>query len=470
MATDNKIEACYLEQARNLYNRIKPEQRTPKGVPLQNAASLFSVIGLDTKDFKQSGAVYLKKVDADGDGSISVEELATVLQRADKESFKDSRFPLDIKARNDQIAESQEIQEDFNKYGAIPYLLAEAKAQTPKLFPKIESRLRMGDFTVTGEKPDEDTNLYRESVNGVFHTNSVRRTTLRYDVLAQKAPTLKKAFLSSLADKQVPFYDMEIDENTNNIVFNTRQLDEKRRPYPKIEMFIREDGTSLGAMPGPKESESILSKIPQLTDVPSVFDVYKDPKAEETAKKVCKEVITAKNLEFIDENILEAIDNPQKLEALVKKFEKPMQKIYDVSTTMIITETDEDYAGAYDPENNKIKVNYKGIQEGKKGLEEAGVSKNKIKDYLTNHFFEILTHEYWHANEDVAGKLQFQDDFLKKYWLDNGYIRYADSIRAFGDASRYSEQPSEKSSYLVNSIVDKHIRQWYANKNQATPN
>lgn len=452
MATDNKIEACYLEQARNLYNRIKPEQRTPKGVPLQNAASLFSIIELDSKYFKQSGAIYLKKVDADGNGAISVEELATVLQRADKESFKDSRYPLDIQAKNDQIADKWEIQEDFNKYGGVPYLLTEAKAQTPKLLPKIENRLKMGDFTVTGEKSEDDSNLFKENVNGVFYTKAIRRATLRYDILAQQAPAMKKAFLSSLADKQVPFYDMEIDENTNNIVFNTRQLDDKATPFPKVEMFIREDGTSLGAMPGPKESESIRDIIPGITSRPVIGRVYKDPEAEAAAKKVCEDVITETNLQYVNKSILEALDNPQKFEALVKKFEKPMQKAYGVNTSMVLTKENEDFAGQY--HNHQIQINHKGILEYKKELEKTGVSKDKIREFFTHKFFIILTHEYWHAKSDDLGRRELQGDNA-----ENDYISYEDSIRVFGDASRFSEQPSEKSSFLVNSIVDKHIRQ-----------
>ncbi len=467
MATDNKIESCYLEQARNLYKRIKPENRTPKGVGLQNAASLFDVIEL-SKYYKQSGAVYLKKVDADGNGSISIEELATVLQRADKESFKDSRFPLDINSRNNQIAEKQEVQEDFNKYGGVPYLLSEAKTQTPELFTKIESRLKTGDFTVTGEKPEEDRNLFKESIHGIYLTNSVRRATLRYDVLAQKAPALKKAFLSSLAESEVPIYDMDIDENTNNIVFTTRQLDNKTRPYPKIEMFIREDGTSLGAMSGPKEKESIHSKIPPFTYVPVVGRVYKDPKAEATAKKVCKDVLTDNNLQYVNDNILEAIGNPQKYEELMKKFEKPIQKAYGVNTPMVLVKEDGYFAGKYS--NEQIQINYKGILEGKKELEAAGVAKDKIKEYFTKEFFGVLSHEYWHSKEGDLGRLGLQSDLAEKYGLENDYILPDDSIRAFGDASRYSEQPIEKSSFLVESIILKQIREWYAKRNQAAPN
>lgn len=470
MRLDNGIPSCYFNQAQNLFNKNFGKNKTtaPESVNIKQAGQLFHAIKLDSKNYKNSKLTYLKKTDTNGDGFISVAELAKVLERADKEAWKNSKDPLDTMDKDDQIASAMEIQEDFNKHGAIPYLLTEAKAQTPEIYKQIKNKLEEGDFTITGEKPNEDSNLLRESINGSPYTEAINETIGRYEVLAQKAPSLRKTFLYGLANGQVPFFNMDLNEKTNKITFSDRQVDEKGRIYLTMEDFDRKNATSLATMSDSIRSESIHDIVPAVTYTTAVGRVYKNPEAEATAKKICENILTDNNLQYVDEHILEAIDNPQKFKELTKKFEKPMQKLLGINIPIVVSKTEEDYAGQYD--YNQINIDYKNIKELKNSLEQAGVPSNKMKEYLAKNLLGIISHEYWHAKQDSLGKIGLQSDVSKKYNLKNDYISAENSIRAFGDARRYNEQPIENSAFIVNAYIHKYITKWYAKRNSAAPN
>lgn len=464
--TTDKIEACYLEQARNLYNRIKPEQQTAKGVPLQNAASLFSTIQLDSQYFEHARQIYLKGIDTNGDGTISIDELATVLQRADKESFKNSTDPISIGTRNDKIADAYEILSDITTHGVIPFMLKEAKSKTtPEQYKKIEKRIKTGAFTITSKTGEEDVNLLKRPTKDTGYVDAITNAYFRYEKLIKNLPQLKQVFWNKLTQGQVPSFNPDND----TVTFKSAEVNDNNKTYTYLEMFNRKDGKSLLTMTSSIGSESLSDKIAITYDPPLVGDVYKDPLAEAAKQKIIKEVLTDENLQYVDEHILNAIDNPQKLAQLIKKIEKLMQKALGLNTTMYVEEKETYFSGGHDKENNRIAIAFKNIEGLKNSYEELGISKDKMKKALVANIFKTISHEYWHAGENLAIK-NSQHPMAKEYKENyKHYLINTESIRIFGDTRQYYEQPVEKGSYIVEMGVDNYIKQWYAKRNQATP-
>lgn len=460
MSVNEKIDACYVTQAQNLFKKSNADS---SGIKIEQAGSLFNAINLDTA-YRDSKDTYLRGVDANNDGSISVEELASVLQRADKQK---ATVAYDTRTRNNQVTNSVELNCDFAKNGALPFLLSEAKTKDPEKYEQIKKRLETGAFTVTGTNRSQDINLLQKQTDGSNYAGVMNETARRYEFLKDVPNSnVSKIFLDKLAQGQVPKYEITPD---GKITFKEHNYKDNSVSETEETYNLRNAEKPISAKTAPAESLTYKQ--------PKKISLDKDPLGNAASEKINKEVLTDEQLKYYDDHILEAVDDPQKFCELTEKLSADMKKAYNVNTSHItITEDVGSLAGGYNQKIDKVIIPYSTYTSMKDGLEKAGVPKEKMQQELAKALVGTIAHEYWHAKqidltknppsnaspEELANIAAFKDN-------SENYLSGFYNFKMSGSGKDYTEQPLEKSAYELEASVDKHIDDWYAKRNISTP-
>lgn len=474
MGINEKIETCYAVQAKTLLKGVGPD-----GIKVEQAASLFSVINLNGQP-EGAKRAYLQGIDTDGNGSISEKELTEALERADKEG-RTGNNPNDRMARNNQIVDSLDIESDFAKNGSIPFLLAEAKKQNPAKYEQIKQRLMSGAFTVTDESSKQDINLLKQQTDGRDYATAVNTTAQRYEAInsiaSQLAPTpqAQKAFFDDLASGQVPKFGIgRSADQKYTMSFYNDVIEDKAFLGKSIVRKARTFDIANSEKITNTDS-SFDSRISLNTQAPATFD--NDPLEKAAAKKLCTDAMSDKQLQYYDEHVLEAMENPKKFGEFMDKIGKDVRKSLNVNVPQKISDQQEGSAIAfYDRKDKDITVSYTAIKSIQEEMEKTGTPKDKMKQELLRETLGVLSHEYWHAKQadliqNTPANASSEEKAIIKQYEENyqNGISIEKSVKLFGTREAYTKQPVEKSAYDMSMDVNTHIDHWYAKRNQTTP-
>lgn len=458
MGTDNKIDACYMTQAQNLFKKLG---LNPKGVKVkEEAMQLFS--GLS---FGASKYLYIETLDTDKDGNISVLELAGMYERADKKG-RSGKLVLDNAHKKDGITDKTEITSDFVQYGAIPYLLSEAKKYSPEKYAQIEQRLKMGTFSITGEK---DYNMLEQKQEGKNLASLVSVATGNYESLTLFAPNFKKMFFENLAQGKVPEYKVMpevkgvavVQDELKKVATAGSQINEKEKTYSidnPQKVIIN-------------ESQHPVSKLEYPTN-PSLQTLDADPLEKTAAWEICKKVLTPQQLEDYYKDILTTVNDKEKFARYAQDLGAKINQTLNINPSLVVTDKKlEDKAGFYDPEKNEVTLSSASLKDLQASLESAGVAQDKIKQELLRWSVEMISHEYLHAAQYAFTKKPPQnatkeemaviDKYAKNF---KEYLDSSDSIALYGSSDEYAKQPIEKSTNDLMVDIDQHIKNWLENK------
>ncbi len=460
----NEIDASYLAQAQNV---LKRENATPEGVKVEQAASLFSAIKLDASPYKGSKVAYIKSADTDGNGYISEKELASVFQRADKEG-RTGDCTHDKIDRNNQVTDADDITCDFAKHGSIPYLLEEAKAKDPEKYEQIKQKLTTGSFTITGDKY---YNLFEKQTDGREYANAVNDIVKRYEALDEASDSkASKLFLDKLVEGQVAAYDID---SQNRVTF--------------VERSYKDNGTLKDCILDKQEvydldhTETPISRQTTFLttynyEPPKTSSLEKDPFEITTAQKINTEILTDEKMEYYNEHILEAIDDPKKFAEFIQVVGKDMKTSMNVTSDSVVAKRDMGKSiGVFNARDNLVEISYKAAKAKKEALEQAGVPKEKMKQELTRRTVCLMAHEYFHAKqwdmihhppENLSPEERIALDELMENNSKNHLAPMA-SREIFGSDKEYIFQPIERGAYDLEVDVQAHMDDWYARKDNS---
>lgn len=462
----NEIDASYLAQAQNV---LKRENASPDGVKVEQAASLFSAIKLDSSQYKGSKVAYIKSADTDHNGYISEKELASVFQRADKEG-RTGDCAHDKIDRNNQVTDADDLNCDFAKHGSIPYLLEEAKAKDPEKYEQIKAKLTTGAFTITGDKY---YNLFEKQTDGREYAIAVNDVVKRYEALdAASDSKASKLFLDKLAEGQVPAYEIDSQQR---ITFTERSYKDsgtlKDFILEKVEVY------DLNHTETPVNTQTTFITTYNYAP-PKTSSLEKDPFESATAKKINTEILTDERLEYYNEHILEAIDDPKKFEKFIEEVGTDMKDSMNVTAAPVVAKKDMGKTiGVYNARDNQVMISYQAAKAKKEALEQAGVPKEQMKQELARRTICLMAHEYFHAKQwnmihHPPENLTPEEKIALDELIENdskNHLRPDTSIEVFGSGKEYTLQPIEKGAYDLEIDVQAHIDDWYAKRNSAKP-
>lgn len=461
MGKNNRIDACYMTQAQNLFKQLGIQG---KGKKVENASSLFGALNF-LDDYDSSKKAYFKEIDTDKDNFISEKEFAYVLQRADKQGRTGDNIN-DKNGRNNQVVDAFDLNCDFAKNGARKFLLDEAKKQNPEKYQQIKERLMKGNFTVTGRAGESEINLLQQPTDGKDLAAELNEAVKRYEGIGfsikdnkQQAIAARK-FLDRLADGQIVSYDVDSEKKT--ITFFEDKVNH--------ELILRkEQSFDLVNPQNLQEPKGFLVGRATINSPEETLD--KDFLEKTAAKAICDQVL-AEQLRDIDNNILEAIDNPQNFSALVQKLSSGIKKTLGVKTSVSISDNvEKNGTGFYNRETDEIEISYSQFKSYKDHLEKTGTLTEKLKQQLVKHIIGTITHEYWHSKQNTlttttpAGATPQEIAIIKKYSENNmHYLTFQRSLKFFGSTDKYTQQPKEKSAFDMETDIYTFIDKWYANK------
>lgn len=442
MGTDNKIDACYMTQAQNLFKKLKLD---PKGVSVKlEAMQLFSSL-----HFCESKYSYIESVDTNKDSLISVQELASVFQRADKEG-RSGKLAYDNTQKNDGITDKTELLSDFVQHGAIPYLLSETKKHAPEAFPKIKERLTKGVFSITGE---QDYNLRHNEQYGINLTTMVSEATNKYESLIFLAPNFKKMFFDNLASGIIAQYDVEANGK---------------------ELKVKQDQVNVTRL---GETEILQTETAYAIDNPqkpiTTSKPYPVPKLKYAIPKTLLERFKSDSFEnFVATTIREKVLTPQQVKKYEKEFSKALKdkesftqftqnlgakinQALGINPSLFITNEDfKDKAGHYDSAKKEVVISYPKIPSLQKSLESVGVPDEKIKRELFDYTIGLMVHEYGHAAQYAFIENPPQSPTPEEKTIIADYRQNSkeflfpkDSETLYGSIDKYMTQPLENNSF-----------------------
>lgn len=414
MGTDNRVRPCYIRQVQNSPNA--PESKS-KGLRVNDQALRF----FDTLPEGPSKSFYVKSLDADGDGFLSVNELAAAYQRADINGNQERDEWGGISLRDDGKTTHDELMNAFALDGAIPYLLSKAKEANPEKYAQIEQRLKTGTFTTTEEFDD---NFFREKQRGGQLVSSVIRAVKEYENLEKVSPDKKGLFFDRLAKGEA--------------------LD-----------FLR---------PASKEREAYSFE-------------------NNAAQRLCKNVFTREKREGYRAMILNVIKDRQTFSQFATAMGEEVQREIslelktEVKTPIIITdEKFEDKIAYYDWRKNEIALSRPILTSLRDSMKSKGDSDDKIKRELVRQIIEVIPHEYLHAGQYAAVKNPPKDATPEqlaviKKWANNfaNYLDISESKKRYGSTKEYAQQPIEDSAFHLMWDIDKYLQKEFPSTETIKP-
>lgn len=402
MELDNKVETCYMRQVKRNIFSPKPNS---KGLRVNDEALVFF------QDLPSgcpsSKLFYIKSLDTDGDGFLSLKEIAAAYQRADKngnEERDDLGYISSI--RDDCMSSKVESLNDFALHGAGPYLLSEAKKVNPAIYAQIEEKLKTGTFTITEELDD---NPFRKKQRGDKLASSIIRATEEYEHLEKVSPDKKEVFFERLArGKALNFLRTTAEE-------------------PKEYSF---------------EDEAI--------------------------RNLCQKVFTSEKIKDYKSKILDIINDKQRLAKFLATVGEEIQNELKVKTTIVVSEKalEDNAAANFESKNKRINFSYPElirVLNLNKGRSEDTI-KNEMVKYI---IFSILTHEYWHSEQFAMIENPPKNATPKQLatiqaWRQNSnnFITISKSMKSCGSLKDYATQPIEDSANHFNEEAERYFEQW----------
>lgn len=456
MGTENRIDACYMAQAQNLFKQLGLD---PKGVKAKKEAMpLFNSI-----PFGASKDNYIKSIDTNKDGFISSKEYAAMLKRANDESHS-ANSPQDKFDKNDGITDERELLSDFVQHGAIPYLLSEAKKNSPQNYKKVEENLRNGTFTLSGDSEYNIKNIFKTKVNGSDHVSAIIYTLVPYQALTELFPKYKGHFFDKLAQGVVQKQQMTSGEQvtfTQNLpdkdFFSTGQILEQK------EVFAENNPQKPISISRPSPILKFGYTLPKEPD-----HIDSDPLETVMAQKICQKVLTAQNLETYEKTILQSVRNPKKFTRFTQTLGEEIQKALETNVSQEISDKHFINKGAFYSDKTKtITFSQSGFEDFYRSLQSVGVPKNKIKQKLLLEIIKQIAHEYGHAAQydfiknPPKNATPEQLALIEKYEKNNKeYLDTTDSIILYGSIERYASQPMEASPHKLEIDIEEHFNKW----------
>lgn len=459
MGTDNKIDACYMTQAQNLFKKLK---LNPKGVKIkEEAMQLFS-----TLPFGASKYAYIESIDTDKDGNISVQELASVFQRADKEGYS-SKLAYNNALKDDRITNITELSSDFAQHSALPFLLNEAKKHSPEKYSQIEQKLKTGTFSITGE---QDYNLLHKEQDGINRTNMISEATRSYENLALFTPGFKKMFFEHLASGNVAQYDTgnkgkELtvkQDRVNTTHLNETEILQTETTYP----IDNPQKTISVSKPRP------VSKLQYTPPKNLPQSLEADPIEKLIAKEICEKVLTPEQVKKYEKDILKTTKDKKSFTQFAENLGAKINQTLKIKPSLSITnEKFKEKGGFYDNEKNEIVLSYPAVAPLQKSIESMGVPNKVVKQILLKTTIGIIAHEYGHAAQyafikNSPKKATPEENIaIAKYKQNfNEYLYPTDAITLYGSMDKYMTQPIENSSLNLMLDIKKHINKILKNK------
>lgn len=415
MELNNRVESCYMRQAQ-FSSGLSPKD---KGLRVNGEAlQLF-----DNLPNEASKLFYVNSLDTNGDGFLSLKELAAAYQRADKNGNQERNEWGGISLRDNGKTTKDEVLNDFALHGAGPYLLREAKKVNPEKYAQVEQRLKSGTFTVTGEYND---NLLKKPLSGNRLGKQITEAVREYENLERVFPEERKSFFNKLAE-----------------------------------------GEAVGLVnPFPKKNVSFPITLENLAQK----DNASDPITKKIAQKLCEEVFTQEKVKNYSNNVLDAVKNPQKLSAFLTTIGNDINKTLALSTTTTVKNKQSIELGKYTWSSDKISTFYPKIKEKEESLTKNNTPEPiKRQELLSFVLSKIVSHEYMHAvQNDVSHKppsnLSFRELMIRDAWIQNrnygNYYTCNDITNC--DYNRYAKQPLEKSALNLEKDVEQHLKYLFA--------
>lgn len=455
MGTDNKIDACYMTQAQNMFKKLG---LNPKGVKNNlEAMQLFSSLYFDS----QSKELYISDIDTDKNGSVSLKEYAAMLQRARVETQRENPS---LDKKDEKVGES-ELLSDFMLHGAIPYLLSEAKKYSPQNYAKIEEKLRNGTFTISGSTTK---NLLKTKVKGFDHTMAIDYTLIPYQTLSVFYPKFKKHFFDKLAQGEVTQYQMTrddkqivvIQDKPSTNIFATGEVLEQKEIY---------------AIDNPQNPISISqpSAVPKMNYVApkELEQVNSDPFEKRIAQEICQKVLTPQFIDEHSKNVQKIIKNKRDFAQFTQTLGEEIQKVLQTNVSQEVSDKNfVDKVAFYDDETKKITVSYPKFENFYDLFQRKETPKDKIKQKLFAAITETIAHEYMHAAQFACIKnppknatpeeLAMRAKYKKN---SEGYLNAADSVTLYGSFVKYFSQPLEIGPKILEADIEEHIDDYFNN-------
>lgn len=492
MGINNSIDACYLEQAKNLFKQLKAGK---DGVSLDHADDLLSAseVILFSQEAKNR---YIENINTDKNKFISVEEFARVLQRADQQGRTGNVF-TDNLGRNNKVVDDSDLECDFAKNAALPFLLSEAKKYCPEKYAQIERNLRNGTFTITGgfnhdTHRDDDINLMKNSLSGYRYADAVVKANQAYELLKGYAQhiapnaNVQKLFFEKLASGEVSLYDLDSEKRTLSLmqdgIFSNKPTSDGRKNLKVSHYEETYNLDNLQATPSTNWFSRRLINLVQgafktRTGMnyrdPAKGTIGNDPIEKATVKKLLSEVLTDDQLKYYNDNILQAVDDPKKFAELSAKLGASIRKSMNLhGINQVISDAQTDGTlGYYVSQNKSITLYRSSLKVIKDGIEKTGATPDLVKQELMRRFISTVAHEYFHAKQDAltvnppvhATPQEKAIIAIYKESFDN-YTDSDDDIQIFGTIKENIDQPVEKSAHNLTLDVDNYIDNWFAHK------